>query len=120
MPAAPLLSLCSRLMLLIVLIAGQVVTPGFATVCDVGEALSASGTTADAAIEVSIAAAERGAPDDCCDSGACGACCVHAPTALPSPPRLPALAFAPLVPASRTPVVAPAAYPVAIRPPIAR
>lgn len=122
MPAAPPLSLCSRLLLLIVLIAVQIVTPGFATVCAVGEALAATGTAAEAAHPAAGDTDERGAGDidDCCDCGACGDCCLHAPTALPSPPRLPSLVFAPLLPASRTPAVAPAAYPVAIRPPIAR
>lgn len=107
----------SRLVLVIVLLLAQVLTPAVATQCDVGDAVAAA---ADSHI---AAAATDGSdfPDvgDCCDGG-CIDCCLHASPVLATPLRLPAAPVATLVPLPRTPSVVPGDYPVDVRPPIAR
>lgn len=118
MNASSALAVWSRLVLLIVLIAGQVVTPGFATLCDVGDALSLAQSQ-----NISAPVADATRPDvpdngDCCEGG-CVDCCLHAPPVLVSPLRLPSIALIAIVPDWRTPPFVPGTYPVDIRPPIA-
>lgn len=113
----------SRLVLVVVLLLGQVLTPAVATRCDVGDAIAAAGARDATAVGDDAAAAamaDAGRPDvgDCCDGG-CIDCCLHASPVLASPLRLPTAAFISSVPLPRTPSVARSDYPVDIRPPIA-
>jgi hypothetical protein len=112
----------SRLVLIVVLLLGQVLTPAVATQCDVGDAIAAvDAMHADDDRDVVAAMADTDSSDrsDCCDGG-CVDCCLHASPVLSSPLRFPNLAFATLIPLPRTTTVAPGDYPVDIRPPIAR
>ena len=109
--------LCSRLVLLIVLIAGQILTPALATACDIGDALAQAGDSAAVVDRTADAAAP--AVGDCCDGGNCVDCCLHASPVLTAAPRLPSIAFAAVHHDLHTALVAPSDYPVDVRPPIA-
>jgi hypothetical protein len=108
----------SRLVLLVVLLLGQVLTPAVATHCDIGDAIAAMDADDGSRIAVTPGV-ESSDVGDCCDGG-CVDCCLHASPVLSSPLRFPNLVFASLVPLPRAASVASGNYPVDIRPPIAR
>lgn len=103
----------ARVLLLIVLVIGQLLSPLLASACDAG----ASETGSDVAVVDALADVD--ACGDCCEGGACGSCCLHAPAAPVAVARLMPPRFALVDIALRAPPLHPADYPVESRPPIA-
>lgn len=114
MPSRALPFSLLRLALMGLLMLGICLQPVLAAACDVEDARVALDAGTDAAVAADAADGSR----DCCNSPACGDCCLHAAATLPAIPQ--AMAFA----AVRMPSpplragIAASAYPVDSRPPI--
>lgn len=111
-------------LLLALLALGMVLQPVLAAACEIADvaaavAIADSGDAGHADAVDDSAGAAITAADDCCDSGNCVDCCLHAVAHPVHDVALAEPVFAATPPQPRAHAPPPRAWPVAIRPPIA-